>query len=975
MCRSNNLRLPVERLDALLLDLDAVPLNDDAVDLLRRLNEAGLTTAVTCVGARNRPELTALEADRLITVVVDGDDVERKRLAPPPDPALLLRGAQSLGVHPARMAVLTGTQQGAQAACRGGFGLVIGVADSGGRAAELCRYGAELVLAGVAELTVDRSVVGRRWWQPLRAAGPGDEHGGWVLDYTDVDSETEGIRETLCTLGNGYLATRGAAAETTADPVHYPGTYVAGIFNRLRSRVHGHVHEDESLVNLPNWLLLRWRLEAGSEWVTPDGPGITEYRQSLDLRAAVLYHRYRHVDHSGRATTVVSRRLVSMAAPHLAALETTFVAENWSGTLQVRSAIDGRITNGQVAEYAPLAGRHLYPDGQGRDGSAGLWLRMRTSQSRIDIAVATRTQVFSAGGTPPNLRRHVTMARARPQETYTITVQAGQPVRVQKVAAYFTSRDRGITEPAAAARQAVAVAGAFTDLLAAQVQAWQQLWERSHVELHIAGAAPVLAVNLHTFHLLASASPNLVDLDAGIGARGLHGEGYHGHIFWDELFVHRVLMLHLPEASRALLLYRWQRLDAARRAAAAVGCRGAMFPWQSGSDGREETPSEVYNPRTKRWMPDRTAYQRHVGLAIAYSAWQYYQATADLDFLRSYGAELMLEIARFFADLARRNPATGRYEITGVMGPDELHDAYPDTDSPGLANNAYTNIMTVWVLRRALDVADLLADCHHASLAGALRISEEERARWTEITTRMYVPWHDDQIISQFDGYAELQEFDVSGYVARYGDISRLHLILAAEGDSPNRYQISKQADVLMLLYLLAAEELRDLLAGLGYSWPPSALPRTVDFYSSRVSHGSTLSRVVHAWVHARAGRATSWDYFLQALSADIDSRGGTTREGIHLGAMAGTLDLVERCYLGLEIREDALWFNPLLPQEVSKMHTLLTYRGHQLHVTATQDALTLVASPCDIAPVTVRVARQPPRRLGGGQRVTIRLT
>ncbi|HEX5542672.1 MAG TPA: glycosyl hydrolase family 65 protein [Micromonospora sp.] len=985
------LRLPVERLDAVLLDPDGVLLEngslprpdpqpadrgagfDGAADLLARLGEAGVAAALTST-RYTRAELLARGVAQRVAVIVDADDAERERLAAPPDPALLLRAAQLSGVHPARAAVLAGTTEGVQAACRGGFGLVVGVDRSGVREAELCRYGADAVLTGVSALQVDREAGRRRWWQPLRPVSPAAEQAGWLLDYTGVDPDAEGVRETLCTLGNGYLATRGAASEAVADQRHYPGTYLAGIFNRLRSRVHGHIHEDESLVNLPNWLLLQWRPEA-APWVLPSGPGISDYRQSLDLRAGVLHHRYRHVDGHGRATTVVSKRLVSMAAPHLAALEMTFVAENWSGTLQVRSAVDGRVTNGQVAEYEPLAGHHLFPEGQGRDGSGGLWLRMRTSQSRVDVGVATRTRVRPAGGAPDGPCRRATMARARPQETYIIPIREGEPVRVQKAAAYYTSRDRGITEPVAAARQAVAQVGSFTDLLTAHVRAWRRLWERSRVELHTSSSATVLALNLHTFHLLASTSPNVVDLDAGVGARGLHGEGYHGHIFWDEVFVHRALALHLPEVSRALLLYRWRRLDAARRAAAAAGYQGALFPWQSGSDGREETPSEVYNPRTRRWMPDRTAYQRHVGLAIAYSVWQYYQATADVNFLYTYGAELILEIARFFADLVRENPTTGRYEITRVMGPDELHDAYPGTDVPGLANNAYTNVMTVWLLRRALDVADLLA-CHYGpDLTDLLGLGEQERVRWRRITTRMYVPWHGAQIISQFDGYADLREFDVSGYLARYGDISRLHLILAAEGDSPNRYRIGKQADVLMLLYLLSAEELRELLAGLGYPWPRAALPRTVDFYSGRVSHGSTLSRVVHAWVHARAGRAISWDYFMEALAADLgDSKSGSTREGIHLGAMAGTLDLAERCYLGVEIREDALWFNPRLPREVSKLHTLLTYRGQQVHVTADQSVLALVASPCAAAPITVRVAGQPPLRLEAGEQRSIAL-
>ncbi|MFY1575756.1 glycosyl hydrolase family 65 protein [Verrucosispora sp. WMMD703] len=971
-------RLPLERLDAVLFDLDVV-LRDvapdvtafpDTVELVERLRDLGLSTAVVVAHRRCREALRAGGLAELFTAVVGADDKEQPERAGS-EPATLLLAAGTLGVHPARAGVVDATKAGVLAARSAGFGLVIGLDRDGGATAELSRHGADLVFTSLGAVGIDEDAARRRWWQTSRTIEASVGHAGWLLDYAGVDPDGEGIREVLCTVGNGYLAARGAAPEVDAGPVHYPGTYAAGVFNRLRTRVHGHVHEDESLVNLPNWLVLRWGVDQ-DRWVSTDGPGVSEYRQTLDLRAGVLHRHYRYVDGDGRATTVVSATLVSMAAPHLAAMHATFVPENWSGTLHVCSAIDGQVTNRQVAEYAPLAGRHLQPAGQGPDDPVGLWLRVRTSQSGIDVALAARTRVLVPDA-QADVQRQVEMTTGRPAETFTIPVCEGRPVRVEKTVAIYTSRDRAVTEPATAARQAVARAGSFDDLLTAHVHAWRRLWERSHVELRTDTGMPALALNLHTYHLLTATSTNLVDLDVGVGARGLHGEGYRGHIFWDEVFVHRVLVLHLPEVSRALLLYRWRRLDAARTAAAAVGRTGAMFPWQSGSDGRDETPTELFNTRSNQWMPDHSALQRHVGLAIAYSVWQYYQATGDLDFLRTYGAELMVEIARFFADLAEEDPATGRYGITGVMGPDEFHDGYPDADTPGLTNNAYTNVMTVWLLHRVREVIDLLG-CHDGgNPADALGVGTEELARWRDITSRMYVPFHGRQIISQFDGYADLAEFDLPSYTARYGNIGRLDLILAAEGDSPNRYQIGKQADVLMLLYLLSAEELRDLLAGLGYRWPRPALRRTVEYYVERISHGSTLCRVVYAWVQARTDRAASWRFFTEALSADIsDTQDGTTREGIHLGAMAGTLDLAERGYLGLETRHDALWLNPRLPQEMVSLHTLLTYRGHQLHLTVTRHDLTLAVSPCNAGPVTVRVAGHPPTTISSGQTITV---
>ena len=338
--------------------------------------------------------------------------------------------------------------------------------------------------------------------------------------------------------------------------------------------------------------------------------------------------------------------------------------------------------------------------------------------------------------------------------------------------------------------------------------AWEHLWRRFDVGIQPAGPGFKLNVSmllrLNMFHLLQTVSLHSIGLDIGVPARGWTGEAYQGHIFWDELFIFPFFNYRIPEITRALLTYRYRRLGEARAAARSAGHKGAMFPWQSGSDGREETEALNLNPRSQRWVPDNSYLQRHVGSAIAYNVWQYFQVTHDTEFLQFYGAELMLEIARFWSSIVTFNDERGRYEIRGVMGPDEFHDGYPDAATPGLNNNAYTNIMAVWVLCRAMEVLDLLSDMRRAELTTRLGISSEEIARWDDISRKIYVPFHDDGIISQFEGYDTLREFDWQDYRARYGNIQRLDLILEAENDSPNRYKLSKQADVVMLFYLFS---------------------------------------------------------------------------------------------------------------------------------------------------------------------------
>jgi alpha,alpha-trehalase len=289
------------------------------------------------------------------------------------------------------------------------------------------------------------------------------------------------------------------------------------------------------------------------------------------------------------------------------------------------------------------------------------------------------------------------------------------------------------------------------------------------------------------------------------------------------------------------------------------------------------------------------------------------------------------------------------------MGPDEFHDAYPDASEPGIDNNAYTNIMAVWVLCRALETMEVVPADRREALRDKLGLQREELERWEDISHKMRIVFHGDGIISQFEGYDQLQEFDWEGYRRKYGDIQRLDRILESEGDTPNRYKLSKQADVLMLFYLLSADELGEVFQRLNYPFESGTIPNTIDYFLERTSHGSTLSRVVHAWVLARSKREVSWHLFKEALESDVsDIQGGTTAEGIHLGAMAGTVDLVQRCYSGIETRQDRLQLNPYLPVELKELRFDILYRKHWLNLVITPGRVSLKARPGTAVPIRV---------------------
>ena len=777
--------------------------------------------------------------------------------------------------------------------------------------------------------------------------------GTWSLAYEGFDPGRQRLREALCTLGNGYFATRGAVPEARADEVNYPGTYVAGLYNRLQTAIAGRTVENEDLVNVPNWLPLSFRI-AGGEWFEAASADLLTYRQELDIRRGLLTRHVRWQDAAGRRTRLTQRRLVYMRDKHLAALETTFEAENWAGQLEIRSGLDGSVVNAGVHRYSALNNHHLEIIRAGASGEEAVELEVETNQSGVRVAQAARTRLFRDGARMAGPRSLIN-EDGYVGHAFTAELAEGRPVTVEKVVTLYTSRDRAIAESLVDARLAVMRAESFHILLAMHARAWSRIWNRFEIRLDSAHEQAERALHLHIFHLLQTVSPHTIDLDVGVPARGWHGEAYRGHIFWDELFIFPFLNFQRPVLSRALLMYRHRRLGAARWAARAAGYEGAMYPWQSGSNGREETQTLHLNPHSGRWLPDHSHLQRHVNIAVAYNVWQHYQVTGNMEFLRFYGAEMLIEIARFWASIASYNVGLDRYEIYGVMGPDEYHDAYPDRDTPGLDNNAYTNVMAAWVLQRAVETLELLPDNYREEVFEELGLSGEEVGKWRDMAAKMYVPFHGDGIISQFDGYERLREFDWDAYRDKYGNIQRLDRLLEAEGDTPNRYRVSKQADVLMLLYLLSADELHGVLSSLGYELSPDQLRRTITYYIERTSQGSTLSRVVHSWVLSRYDSSHAWRFLIEALDSDIaDVQGGTTAEGIHLGAMAGTVDIVQRCLGGLEARRDVLWFNPALPPEVSQLRFSVHYRGHRLHIDITEQRIRVTGRPGPTVPITL---------------------
>jgi trehalose/maltose hydrolase-like predicted phosphorylase len=767
---------------------------------------------------------------------------------------------------------------------------------------------------------------------------------GFWLSYDSFDPAAEGLREALTCTGNGYLCTRGAAEWESADGVHYPGTYAHGGYNRETTILGGLPVLNEDLVNLPNWLVLELRIE-GEEAIRLADVELLDYHHDFDIRNATVLRQLRFADRAGRETTLKSRRFVSMADPHHAGIEWTLIPENWSGRVEVISALDARVSNDGVARYQALEGRHLNPVSPRTFGPEVIALKAQTRQSNLYISQAASTRAFRDGELLP-AKRTLHQMEDYIQQVLAFDVQQGEATRVEKMVAFYTSRDPAVSDTLVRAARSAA---RYRDLPAAferHSAAWDELWRTCDVR--VPGNEQVqFLLRLHIAHLLQVCSPHTADLDAGMPARGLSGEAYRGHVFWDEMYAFPFFNVRLPEVTRGLLMYRYRRIGEARAAAAEAGLRGAMFPWQSGSEGSEETQSLHLNPLSGLWDPDLSRCQRHVNAAIFFNIWNYFEATRDYAFVEYYGAEMMLEIARFWASLAHFNRGRERYEIHGVMGPDEFHEKYPGQPTGGLRNNAYTNIMVAWLCDIAARLPSLLPASAAQGLRARLGIGDDELALWQDMSHRMFVPFLEDGIISQFEGYGDLEELDWDAYRAKYDNIQRLDRVLRAEGNDPNRYKIAKQADTVMLFFLFSGDELQEIFQRLGYDYGDDTAARTIAYYDQRTSHGSTLSFVTHAGVLAAVDPQSSWDRFLVALRSDVDDiQGGTTKEGIHLGVMAGTLDIVQRYYAGAQIRDGVLYFDPRLPAGLGDLSFPMQFRQTPVLVTLSRDRLTLAVGP-----------------------------
>ncbi len=756
----------------------------------------------------------------------------------------------------------------------------------------------------------------------------------WIITYKGFDPEQESLREALTTLGNGYAGTRGAACEAGETDTNYPGNYISGVFNTLPTKIAGKTIYNEDMVNCPNWLFLRFKIN-DKEWVIPNKDNVLSYEHKIDFRRGIMCKDMRIKDSSGNVTRIEEERIVHMKWRHISAIKYSITPENYSGKITFRTGLDGMVENNGVDRYKELSSDHLEGVAAGEFGKNGIFLHVRTRTSKVDIFQASRIRFFFDGAEKRPRGRTITKKERSVFRDFDLSVKEGGTCTAEKYVTQYTSQDKGnIKSCQKAINRVKRKVTSFDDLIEEHFKEWDRLWSLHEISVENDPFTTKI-LRFHTFHLLETVSEHNKDIDNGFPARGLSGESYRGHIFWDELFVIPYFAIHLPEAAKAVLMYRYRRLSAAREYADENGYEGAMFPWQSGAKGDEQTQILHLNPLSGEWGPDYSRTQRHISFDIAYNFWQYWRKTEDHDFFNLYTSEVILSVAKFAGSLVKYDPVDGRYHTEGLMGPDEFHEKLPGCEEGGLTDNAYTNFLIVWTLMRAQEVLNLAPEAQTDRLINKLDITDEELQKWDEITRKMKIIFNSEGIISQFEGYFDLKELDWDHYRKKYGDIHRMDRILKAEGRSPNDYKVAKQADVLMIFYLLPLDEIFRLFKRLGYDFDKSMLRKNYDYYLKRTSHGSTLSKVVHCYIaHLLGLNGDAKQWFEDVLLSDVDdTQGGTTPEGIHCGVMGGSLDLTLRGFAGVHTPEDGIVrIKPDLPEGWEAINVRFLYKGDMTH-------------------------------------------
>ena len=752
----------------------------------------------------------------------------------------------------------------------------------------------------------------------------------WLLIEEGFSLAREHEVESRFTVANGYVGTRGSLDEGTS--LSAPATYLAGVFDIGADGV-----DIPELALAPDWTGLTINVEGNA--LSLEAGEALDHRRILDLRQGIVWREWRHRDPDGRVTRLRFLRLASLADRHALLQSLTLVPENYSATLRIETRLEQPARHDPSPEdlrESPL----LLPAETEADGSNVLVWRTRVTNMSVAIAGASTLRTESDEA----IERTAEISEGRLVERWEWEAQFGTTYRLDRLVTMHASRDGAAPDGAAVAHLEQYADDWRYSLANAHVRAWRERIQAADVTVEGDPEAQ-RALRFASYHMISAANPD--DPFVSVGARALTGEAYKGHVFWDtEIFLLPFYTFTWPEAARALLMYRYHTLPAACEKAHRLGYEGALFAWESAGTGEDVTPSSAVTPEGEVVRILTGEQEHHISADVAYAVWQYWEATADDDFLREAGAEILLETARFWASRGREE-ADGLYHIRLVIGPDEYHE--------GVDDNAFTNGMAQWNLQRGAEVAHILAKRwpeRWRELAERLDMREDEIHRWQDLAQVVYLGQNPESgLIEQFQGYFGLEDIDLGAYPGR-----KVPMDMLLGRARTQRSQVLKQADVVLLLYLQW-----DRLA-------PTVRDANFRYYEPRTGHGSSLSPATHALVAARLGDVEmAHRYFRQAGRIDLDNNMGNAAGGVHMAALGGLWQAAVFGFGGARWSPDELTLDPRLPADWHRLAFPLQWRDSRLRIEVEAEPLTVTVS-LEGGPVAVRVAKGPSVTLASGR-------
>ncbi|ABA21897.1 Glycoside hydrolase family 65, central catalytic [Trichormus variabilis ATCC 29413] len=703
----------------------------------------------------------------------------------------------------------------------------------------------------------------------------------WNVIETEFNPTQLHHKETVFTLSNGYLGTRGSFEES------YPEDFAA-------SMIHG-IYDDTQishteLVNCPNWLPLV--VEVAGEQFGMNSGEILHYERRLDLRLGLVSRDVRWRSPQGHTVDLHFERFASLADQHVLAIRCQITSVDFTGEITVTATFDGEPKTQGTPHWQTL--------NQGGVDQI-LWLQSQTLHSGLGLGMSAKLIIDGDETAAVSVKN-----ADFPTLGTTFECNPGKTVIVEKIVTVFTSRETDI--PIAAALERLADEPRYTTLLAAHIAAWEQVWQNSDIIIEGDRQAQ-LSVRYNLFQLLSVAPSH--DDHVSIAPKTLSGFAYSGHIFWDtEIFILPFLTFTQPALARNLLTYRYHTLPGARRKAQEAGYQGAMFAWESATTGDEVTPRWVPGANgelVRIWCGD---IEVHITADVAYAVWHYWQTTDDDEWMHDYGAEIILDTAVFWESRVQWNQQRHSYDILDVIGPDENHDR--------VDNNAFTNLMVQWHLQSALALWDWFKHVYPekaAQLVKQLNLTTERLHRWAEIQERIFVNQDiTTGLIEQFEGFFQLEDVNLADYEPRTKSLQGL---LGIEATSQK--QILKQPDVLMLLYLLRQ------------AYDYNTLKVNWDYYTQRTDHtyGSSLGPAIHAVLACDLNNPTeAYTHFLRAALVDLEDVRLNAAEGIHAASAGGVWQAVVLGFGGVRMTQFGPMACPNLPSTWKRLKFRLQWRN-----------------------------------------------